>query len=118
MPLHPLRDVRKVQGTLQELLDTADPKHREDYVSVTLTDEIDPYKPKEQLEKVYRNILEIRVDNSRTRQKLSFKDEEIRIEDPMVSFCDFYREMQGRELGQEEIKILEQIFDNVKGEEV
>lgn len=118
LPLHPLRDVRKVQGTLQELLDTADPKHREDYVSVTLTDEIDPYKPKEQLEKVYRNILEIRVDNSRTRQKLSFKDEEIRIEDPMVSFCDFYREMQGRELGQEEIKILEQIFDNVKGEEV
>ena len=38
-----------------------------DYVSVTLTDEMDPYKPKEQLLRVYQRVLEVRVDNSRTR---------------------------------------------------
>ena len=44
-------------------------------MSVTLTDEIDPYRPKEQLEKVYSRILEVRTDNERTRKKLEFKDE-------------------------------------------
>lgn len=53
---------------------------RDDYVSVTLTDEIDPYRPKEQLEKVYSRILEVRTDNERTRKKLEFKDEDIRME--------------------------------------
>ena len=60
------------------------PEQRDDYVSVTLTDEIDPYKPKEQLEKVYSHILEVRMDNARTRQKLEFGEEEIRIEDPVA----------------------------------
>lgn len=63
LPLHPLRDVRRVRGELEEIISAADPEHRDDYVSVTLTDEIDPYKPKEQLQKVYSHILEVRMDN-------------------------------------------------------
>ena len=87
-----------------------------DYVSVTLTDEIDPYKPKEQLEKVYSHILEVRTDNERTRKKLEFSEEEIRIEDPLSVFADFYREMQGREMTEEEQAILDRVFDTVKGD--
>ena len=51
LPLHPLRDVRKLRGTLEEILEAEDETGSEDYVSVTLTDEVDPYKPKEQLER-------------------------------------------------------------------
>ena len=116
-PLHPLRDVQKVRGHLSEILNLADPKNRDDYVSVTLTDEIDPYKPKEQLEKVYSRILEVRMDNERTRKKLEFKDEDIRIENPLETFSDFYEEMQGRSLSLEEEEMMTQIFDAVKGEE-
>ena len=47
LPLHPLRDVRKLRGTLEEILEAEDGTGSEDYVSVTLTDEVDPYKPKE-----------------------------------------------------------------------
>jgi len=90
---------------------------RDDYVSVTLTDEIDPYRPKEQLEKVYSRILEVRTDNERTRKKLEFKDEDIRMENPLETFSDFYEEMHGRKMSLEEAEMMTQIFDDVKGEE-
>ena len=116
LPLHPLRDVRRIRGTLEEVIGSARSDQKNDYVSITLTDEIDPYKPKEQLEKVYSHILEIRMDNERTRRKLEFSDDEIRIEDPLSAFADFYREMQGRELSGEEQDVLQKVFDDVKGE--
>ena len=46
LPLHPLRDVRRLKGTLEKLLEEAQGKVQEDYVSVTLTDETEPYRPK------------------------------------------------------------------------
>ena len=116
LPLHPLRDVRRVRGELEDVIRAAEPEHRDDYVSVTLTDEIDPYKPKEQLQKVYSHILEVRMDNERTRRKLEFNEDEIRMEDPLHMFSDFYREMQGRELSEEETEIMSHVFDKVKGD--
>ena len=92
-------------------------EEKEDYISITLTDEIDPYKPKEQLERVFSHILEIRVDNQRTRTKLKEMDEELVMKDPFTSFCEFYKEMQGREMNTQEERIMKEIFDNVKGVE-
>ena len=116
LPLHPLRDVRRVRGPISDIISAAGAKGRDDYVSVTLTDEIDPYKPKEQLEKVYTHILEVRMDNERTRNRLQFSDEEIKIQDPLQAFSDFYHEMQSREMSEEEQKIMEQVFIRARGD--
>ena len=89
-PLHPLRDVKKFRGTLKELLKTVPEEAKEDYVSITLTDETDPYRPKEQLEKVFSHILEVRMDNSRTRQKLMKDAEVVRMASPLEIFGDFF----------------------------
>lgn len=118
LPLHPLRDVRRVRGDLAEILENASPDNREDYISITLTDEIDPYKPKEQLEKVYSHILEIRMDNTRTRKRLEEFGGEVEIKDPLSVFDDFYKEIQGRAMSGEERDILEQVLDRAKGEQV
>ena len=116
-PLHPLRDVRKKKGTLDEIIKEAGEEEKEDYISITLTDEIDPYKPKEQLERIFSHILEIRVDNQRTRTKLKEMDEELVMKDPFTSFAEFYKEMQGREMNGEEETIMKEIFDKAKGVE-
>ena len=116
-PLHPLRDVRKKKGTLDEIIKEAQETEKDDYISITLTDEIDPYKPKEQLERIFSHILEIRVDNQRTRTKLKEMDEELVMKDPFTSFCEFYKEMQGREMNGEEETIMKEIFDKAKGVE-
>lgn len=116
-PLHPLRDVRKKKGTLDEIIKEAQETGKDDYISITLTDEIDPYKPKEQLERIFSHILEIRVDNQRTRTKLKEMDEELVMKDPFTSFAEFYKEMQGREMNGEEETIMKEIFDKAKGVE-
>lgn len=116
-PLHPLRDVRKKKGTLDEIIKEAQETKKDDYISITLTDEIDPYKPKEQLERIFSHILEIRVDNQRTRTKLKEMDEELVMKDPFTSFAEFYKEMQGREMNGEEETIMKEIFDKAKGVE-
>ena len=116
-PLHPLRDVRKKKGTLDEIIKEAQETEKHDYISITLTDEIDPYKPKEQLERIFSHILEIRVDNQRTRTKLKEMDEELVMKDPFTSFAEFYKEMQGREMNGEEETIMKEIFDKAKGVE-
>lgn len=116
LPLHPLRDVRTVRGELKEIQESARDKNQDDYISVTLTDETDPYRPREQLEKVYSHILEIRVDNARTRKRLEEFDDEAQIADPLTIFRDFYQEIQGRGLSEEERAYLEQILEKVKGE--
>ena len=116
-PLHPLRDVRKKKGTLDEIIKEFRETEKDDYISITLTDEIDPYKPKEQLEQIFSHILEIRVDNQRTRTKLKEMDEELVMKDPFTSFAEFYKEMQGREMNGEEETIMKEIFDKAKGVE-
>ena len=116
-PLHPLRDVRKKKGTLDEIIKEAQETEKDDYISITLTDEIDPYKPKEQLERIFSHILEIRVDNQRTITKLKEMDEELVMKDPFTSFAEFYKEMQGREMNGEEETIMKEIFDKAKGVE-
>lgn len=116
LELYPLRDVKAREGTLAELLKQGSSEPDTDYVSITLKDETELYKPKEQLERIFPNILEIRIDNSRTRFQLAEWGEEPAVRDPLEAFAAFYQEMQGQSLEEEEIRLMEQIFDSVKGE--
>ncbi|MBO5461655.1 MAG: exonuclease SbcCD subunit D C-terminal domain-containing protein, partial [Ruminococcus sp.] len=117
LPLHPLRNVRKLRGNLADIIEEAKPENKDDYVSITLTDEVDPYKPKEQLEKVYTHILEIRMDNTRTRQRLEDFQEEIRLASPLEIFGDFYKEIQGRELSEDENNIMTEVWRTIQENE-
>lgn len=110
-PLTAPHDVRRMSGTLEQLLNGADAAAREDYVSLTLTDEGELYHPREQLEQVYRRILEIRIDNSRTRSKLAGMDEAVVLPDPLTDFRAFFTEMQGRGMSGDEEKELQKIFE-------
>lgn len=116
LELHPLRDVKAKEGTLAELLEAGLSGVDPDYVSITLKDETELYKPKEQLEQIFSHILEIRIDNSRTRRQMEDWDEQPSARNPVEAFAAFYEEMQGREMEEEEIRLIQQIFDSVKGE--
>lgn len=115
-PLHPLRDVKKFHGTMEELLKTVPEEAKDDYVSITLTDETDPYRPKEQLEQVFSHILEVRMDNSRTRQRLLSDAEVIHMDSPLEMFGEFFQEMQGRALSEEEQKAVQKLAEEMEEE--
>lgn len=118
LPLHPIRDVRKVKGTLEEILAAAGGKVSEDYVSVTLTDETEPYRPKERLLVYYPHLLEIRVENTRTKRTLEAFDEELKMAGPFEAFEGFYKEIHGRALDDTRKKLMEAVFEEAReGEE-
>jgi DNA repair protein SbcD/Mre11 len=110
IPLHALRDVRSDKGLLSEVIGRATDDNKHDYLRVTITDEIDPYKPKDQLEEVYDHILELKVDNRRTQHALQGNfGEEINLE-PMSAFREFYQEISQSPLSEAEEKIIAEII--------
>lgn len=112
LPLHPVRDVCRFTGELQELLRLG----TEDYVSLTLTDEKMPYQPRERLEKVFPNILELKVENTRTKRELSGISEKIEKTDPYMLFGQFYEELHGTAMTEEEEGIVKEILEKVQEE--
>jgi len=112
IPLVMKPDVRSIRGSLDEVIRQADAENREDYVSVTLTDE-DIFRPKDRLEEYYPNLLEVRIDNQRMRAILTEEKEES-ITDPGEAFSKFYEEMNGRPLSAAEEKVLIGILESAK----
>lgn len=117
LPLTPLRDVKALRGSLEEILASEEGETCFDYVSVTLTDEQEPYQPKERLEAVFPRILEVRMDNSRFRNTEWKLEEEEEMADPREVFSHFFVQMQGREMDREEREILEEIFQKAGEQE-
>ena len=114
LPLHPIRDVQQLKGRFEELMKLG----TEDYVSLTLTDEKMPYQPREQLEKVFPNILELKVENTRTKRELSgFLKEAVQAE-PCVLFENFYEEIHGISMTEEERKLVGEILEKVQEDRV
>lgn len=116
-PLHPLHDVRKAEGKLEDILEAGRSGNNQDYISVTLTDEEELYKPREQLDHVYPNLLELRLDNTRTRRQLEELDDAIEIKNPIEMFQDFYREVHGSPLSAGGVAAMEKLLAEASGGE-
>lgn len=116
IPLVPIQEVRRERGLLKEVIARADRENCHDFLSITLTDEKEPYHPKEQLEEVYDHILELRIDNERTRSLFREQGEMEFSMHPLEVFRSFYQEMQGQPLTPEEEEILGGILERWEGE--
>ncbi len=116
IPLKPVQEVRRERGLLKEIIERATKENCHDFVSVVLTDEKEPYHPKEQLEEVYDHILELRFDNARTRSLFEEQNEDHFSVQPMELFCSFYQEMQRRSMTAEEEALIREILEGL-GEE-
>lgn len=109
--LKPLRELCVLRGTLQEVLEQRE--HAKDFVSITLTDEEEPYMPKEQLELVFDHILEIRIDNERTRRILDLYEEEEETESLFESFASFFETVQGRRMNEAEQEAAQDAWNEI-----
>ncbi len=114
IPLIASQDVRREKGSLSEIISRATDENRHDYISITLTDETESYKPKDQLEEHYDHILEIKVENSRTRAQFENAEGEASVLDPFEAFKEFYQEMQSVPMSEEEEKIIAEVINAVK----
>ena len=109
--LHCEPDVRRLRGTLGEILALAAGGVNHDFVSITLTDETEQFDYRDRLEERYDQILEIRIDNERTRKRLEADGELSEILSPFEAFQSFYEAVRGCPMTDEQKKIMEQIVE-------
>lgn len=117
LPLSGIQDVRRERGKLDEILSRATEESRHDFVSVTITDEEEPYRIRERLEEVFDHLLELRIDNERTRSMFLDQGEQIPVLNPMEAFLQFYQTVRNDEMTERARKVMEKIIQEAKEEE-
>ena len=128
LPLSGLQDVRRLRGTLDEVLAAAEsaapsPSAGQpsvsgvchDFVSVTITDEQEPYRIRERLEERYDHLLELRVDNARTRARMAESGtENDPAPEPMEAFRRFYETVNHTPLPEEGERVMKRLIREIQ----
>lgn len=117
IPFVQKHEVRKLRGDLKELIRQSE-QYGTDYVSLTCTEEEVPGNLKALLEPYYSGILEIIVDNRKSRHILKEHEESENCDslNPGDMFARFFEETQGRVLTEEENVIFQEILQDVMEE--
>lgn len=104
LPLSPLRQIRRLRGTLEELIQNAvDPQ---DYIYATLTDEMTQIDAMARLQNVYPYTMKLDYDNGINMEGLESEAASEARDFPTL-MRDFYRWILGKEPSEEEMAILE-----------
>ena len=126
LPLSGIQDVRRIRGTLEEVLEAArEPSFAgsgvcHDFVSITITDEQEPYRIRERLEECYDHLLEVRIDNAGTRERLSqieAQEDGAAAPEPMEAFRQFYETVQHAPLSEEGERFMKKLIRKIQDRE-
>lgn len=120
VPLKPLRDVRKIEGTFAELVSAEyrdaqvrEGKNLDDYVYVVLKDENDVTDAAAKLRGYYRHFMNLNYDNARTRSTANLDFENVDQKSPTEIFNDFFKEMNNREMNDEESEFVQGLIESI-----
>lgn len=113
--LKPKHDMRVLEGTLADILEQGQTdKHKDDYIFARLTDKNDILDPMGQLRKIYPNTLQLErtqfvlSSGSRLVADVSLKRDEADV------FKDFYEQVMGHSLTDEQSAVLQETISEVK----
>lgn len=116
LPIKAKHDVLKLRGSLADIIAASNESNRQDYVSITLIDDDIPEMVKEYIEPYFENILEIIVDNKRTRQILNEDVADFKELTPYEAFGAFFKEVLGRVMNEQEDTLIKEIISEVNNE--
>lgn len=108
----PQKGVRRLRGTLDKIVGDSE-KYGKDYVSITLTDEEPLDAPRDYLEHYYDSILEIKIDNTRSRKVFEEEIMDMQEMTPYEAFASFFEEVSGRGMTAQEEEVLQDILEEV-----
>lgn len=114
--LVPIRDMRKIKGSYDEITKKSNYENTniDDYVSITLTDEEDIPDAIQKLRVIYKNIMKLEYDNTRTRN-ISEIDFEIEVNEksPFEIFSEFFEMQNGKKMEKEQEKIIIELMEKI-----
>ena len=116
-PLVPLRDMKEIRGTYEELMSREFYQGTDlpaCYLHITLTDEEDVPEALSRLGTVYPHIMKLSYDNTRTRQRQNPLEVEARLEDsPLDLFGLLFEKQNNSPLGPEQADYLTGLIDSI-----
>ena len=123
LPLVPLRELYKLRGTYEELINKkyweqypldSDGRLR-DFFHITLTDEEDVTDAVQKLRTVYKNLLQLEYDNVRTRTDNAIEGAERVVEQsPLELMGEFYQLQNNQALSEEQEKYLDKLLQEME----
>lgn len=123
LPIQPLRDMRTLEGSIEELLSLGETEKQEDYLWIRLKGKTPVYMPAEQLRPYYPNLLAIHCewleqDTDLEGEKQGLREQLIgRRIDEKVVLEEFFRQVCGTQATPEEEQLFFEIFEQVQAEE-
>ena len=118
IPLKPLRELVELRGSFEGLTDKAfyeNTTWQTDYTRLTLTDEEDIPDALGKLRLIYRNLMKLDYDNSRTRFQSEITPQlESHSKSPLELFSDFYELQNNRPMSEEQLVFLEELLTRME----
>ena len=115
-PLTPLRDLREISGTYEEItaLDFYRNTNREDYLHIILTDEEDVPEAMGRLRVIYPNLLKLSYRNTRTMTDNTIDAaRQIQKKDPITLFDELYTLQNNQPMSQVQRSYLRDLIDSI-----
>lgn len=116
IPLKPLHEMRKLKGTFQEIMFGSESKasNKDDYLHITLTDEMDVPEGYGRLSSVYKNLISMDYDNSRTRanQDMTLLDN-IKTVKPLELFEEFFEKQNNKKMTEDQKNFMEKLIEEI-----
>ncbi len=121
VPLIPLRDMQEIKGKYEELTDRSyyeNTSYTKDYMHITLTDEEDIPDAAVKLRVIYKNLMKLDYDNSRTRSSLVIP-EKVNADQktPLELFEELYEIQNGAPMSEEQKKFAGSLIERIWEEE-
>jgi len=116
VPLHPLRDMREIRGTYEELTRKSfyEGTKVSDYLHITLTDEEDIIGAIDKLSVIYPNLMKLDYDNTRTKQKQSIGEaEKVEEKSPLQLFFELYEKQNNQPMSEEQTAFVQELIEKI-----
>lgn len=120
IPLSPLRDMRKICGTYQEVTARSfyQGTNTKDYLSVTLTDEEDIPDGMQKLRVIYPNLMRLQYDNRRTRENRMLECiEQVEEKTPQELFETFFEQQNNQPMSERQREFVQNLLQEILEDE-
>ena len=116
LPLAPLRDMREVRGTYNEIMNRNSYRgtNTEDYIHIVLTDEQDEPDAISKLRNVYPNLMRLEYDNRRTQTASSLETvASTEKKTPSQLFGELFEMQNGQPMSEDQSKYVTNLFNEI-----
>lgn len=117
VPLIPLHDMKELRGTFAGLTEKSfyeDTAYCDDYIRITLTDEDDIPDAAAKLRVIYRNLMRLDYDNTRTRWDSKINDApDAEKKSPEELFAELYYQQNGTEMTDTQKKTVSELAEKI-----